>query len=162
MYKRVLYVEDKPDDLEFAALHVEMETGSTVEMVDSLIKAEESLKKDGFDVVIMDIRLDDKDDHVRWDHSGLVLIERIRKGEFMQNGTSSQTPIIVATAVSQSSVQGRGGKVQVVSDALEHLGIPDEHVVNKPWSPDGEGSLVEAVSKAISEIDGTEKVSSHK
>jgi hypothetical protein len=63
-------------------------------------------------------------DNVKWDRTGLEFVRRFRKGEYYQEaqGTPSNAPIIVLSAVANSAADGEWGKV-----------IQNEHHVEKPF-----------------------------
>jgi len=122
---KVLIIDDDYESMHDLMQHLVKELKWNVELtasVDVLIR----LSEEHFDLLIVDlmIRPTSKDQNgnltqniqyrdVKWDRTGLEFLRRFRNGEYSkkESGTSSDVPVIVLSAVADTTANGEWGKI---------------------------------------------------
>jgi PleD family two-component response regulator len=134
--QKILMLDDDFESMQNLQVFVKKELQIDVELT-----AEKSilqrLDEERFDLLVVDLMIHPRSfnaenlevenihyDEVKWDRTGLEFIRRFRKGEYTQtgHGTSTNVPIIVMSAVSDSAANGEWGKI-----------IQNEHRMEKPF-----------------------------
>jgi CheY-like chemotaxis protein len=134
--KKLLLLDDDYESMEGLQLYMQNELGLRVEFSAdaNLLKR---LDQEKFDLIIVDLMIHPHSpnaqneqvqnihyDGVRWDRTGLEFIRRFRAGEYTRTGkgTSTSVPIIVLSAVADSTMNREWGKT-----------IQSEHHLEKPF-----------------------------
>jgi len=123
--KKILLLDDDYESMHNLQIYLEEELGWEVEF-----SAEknllERLRQEKFDLLIVDLMIRPQSlnangqevqnihyENVKWDRTGLEFIRRFREGEYAQNGkgTSPSAPIIVLSAVADSTADEEWGKI---------------------------------------------------
>lgn len=134
--KKILLLDDDYESMHNLQIYLEEELDW--EVVFSAEKTMlERLGREKFDLLIVDLMIRPKGlgasgqevqnihyENVKWDRTGLEFIRRFRQGEYAQNnkGTSPHAPVIVLSAVADSTANGEWGKI-----------IKNEPHVEKPF-----------------------------
>jgi CheY-like chemotaxis protein len=134
--KKILLLDDDYESMHSLKSHLEEEFGWDVEL-SAERRLLERLRKERFDLVVVDSMIrplgmgtDNQEiqnihyDGVKWDRTGLEFLRRLRKGEYARKGegTPSDVPAIVLSAVADSAADEEWGKI-----------IQNEHLVEKPF-----------------------------
>lgn len=122
--KKLLLLDDDPESMGSLQSYMQEQLGLKVEFSAdvSLLKR---LDREKFDLIIVDLMIHPRSpnaqneetqnihyDNVRWEYTGLEFIRRFRKGEYTPSGrgTSPSVPIIVLSAVADSTINREWGK----------------------------------------------------
>lgn len=145
---KILYLDERPEEVGDAVDRMEKEYRFEVDLVTSLEEAVNHLNSIKYDLLIFDLMLY-PDRPIVWDKCGLFIIGRVLNNEFIRVGNSSEIIIVVATAVFDGFLEERDGKPKFIKEALAELGIPPDHIIEKPWPSTGEGNLVSLVANLL-------------
>jgi CheY-like chemotaxis protein len=123
--KKILLLDDDYESMHNLQIYLEEELGWEVEL-SAEKKLLERLKQKQFDLLIVDLMIRPKSlnangqevqnihyENVKWDRTGLEFIRRFRQGEYTQNSksTSPSTPVIVLSAVADSTADEEWGEI---------------------------------------------------
>ncbi len=133
---KILYLEDAKWQVEGTVVtYMEKELKHAVTLVASIDEAVEELSTSSYDVVFLDIMMDDWG--IEFEDSGLRVAERIREGEFAEHGNPAPLPIVIASGVWDATVKDTAtGTRRTVKDRALALGIPETHFLYKPFVAD--------------------------
>jgi DNA-binding response OmpR family regulator len=100
---RILLIEDVPEDIKFAEIQLDKILGSsyTLKVCDYFAKALQLLKKDNFDIIILDLSLPDS--------QGLTNFKKLSK--------THNIPIIIYTGLSNEAIKNEA----MESGAMDYL-----------------------------------------
>ncbi len=134
--KKLLLLDDDYESMESLHSYMQNELGLSVEF-SAEANLLERLDREKFDLIIVDLMIHPQSpnakneqvqnihyDGIRWDRTGLEFIRRFRTGEYTPTGkgTSTSVPMIVLSAVADSTMNREWGKI-----------IQSEHHLEKPF-----------------------------
>ncbi len=134
--KKLLLLDDDYESMESLHSYMQNELGLSVEF-SAEANLLERLDREKFDLIIVDLMIHPQSlnakkeqvqnihyDGTRWDRTGLEFIRRFRAGEYTSTGkgTSASVPMIVLSAVADSTMNREWGKI-----------IQNEHHLEKPF-----------------------------
>jgi len=131
--KKLLLLDDDYESMESLQSYMQTELGLEVEFSAdaNLLKR---LDREKFDLIIVDVMIHPHSpnaqnekvenihyDNVRWECTGLEFIRRFRTGEYTRSdqGTSTSVPIIVLSAIADSTTNREWGKIMQCENHME-------------------------------------------
>lgn len=133
---KILYLEDQTwQVLGTVITYLEKGLKHEVKLVNTVSDAETELTSDVYDVIIVDIMMN-QIGAIRFEESSFRLIQEILDNAFTDFGNSSETPIVIASGVWDATVTDKGEQRSTVRDLAQSFGIPQDNYLFKPFSAD--------------------------
>lgn len=138
---KIIFIEDETE-INLFLIDVLKELGHEIEIAETSKRAENKLKENSYNLVVLDILLPDKKDPdaIPLIERGVRILRGIREGRFR---VPASVPVLVITAVPEREVRGK------IKDFLSKEGKGD--MLEKPFTA---GTFEKKVRELLGEEDG--------
>lgn len=121
---KIIFIEDETE-INLFLIDVLKELGHEVEIAETSKRAENKLKENPYDLVVLDIMLPDEKDAIPLIERGIHILRDIREGRFR---VPASVPVLVITAVPEREIRGE------IKELLSREGKGD--MLGKPFTAD--------------------------